>query len=323
VEAFGGDPEKITIAGQSAGAGSVMAQLSSPMAKGLFRAAIVQSGIIMNFSDTASRSRNTTLEAAEKAGAEFFEKIGVKSLEEARAMCPFELHKLARENALRCSPPLDGIFATQSSVDAMMNDDWGDRPVIFGYNSGEVRMFSRFSGALPATLEELEAAAERFGDRKDEFLALTNCKTDEDVKALMESDAYTSLIISTLLAGSVRAEQGHKAYLYEFDHEIPGEDNPGVYHGAELPFAYDALARMWRPYTGKDYDMARIVNSYWINFIKTGDPNGLTNNGEELPRWDACTKETITRMHFTDKAEQEKAVITPLMRLRYENSYKK
>jgi len=322
IEAFGGDPDKITIAGQSAGAGSVLTQLSSPMAKGLFRAAIVQSGIIMPFSDTAGRARNATLENAEQAGAEFFEKAGFKSLEEARACPAWELHELGKALGLRCSPPLDHIFQNETSVDALLNDHWGDCPVIFGYNTGELAMFNRFSGSMPQSMAELETCAERYGDRKEEFLRLADCHTDADVQALMESPAYQSLVISTLLAGSIRAGQGHKAYLYEFSCDIPGEDNPGPYHGAELPFAYDALARMWRPYTGKSYDMARIISSYWVNFIKNGDPNGLSTYGEELPRWDACGKDAVTRMHFTDHAEQAPAQVTALMRLRFENNKK-
>jgi len=321
IAVFGGDPDRITIAGQSAGAGSVMTQLSTPMGKGLISGAIVQSGVILPFKDlSGGRSRNSTVEDAEKAGEEFFEKCGFKSLEEARA-CPAQaIFDKAVELGARFSPPIDGKFLCETSTDAMINDHWGDIPVIFGYNSGEIKMFNRFSGVLPQTLDELNELAERYGSRKEEFLKLADCKTDEDVKKFVDQDGFMAMVISAYASGQIRAKQGHKAYLYEFDHAIPGEDNPGVYHGAELPFAYDALARMWRPYTGKSYDMARIMSSYWVNFISTGDPNGVSTFGEELPRWDPCTPDSMTQMIFTDKAEQVPVCLDELMKLRCENN---
>ncbi len=322
IEAFGGDPEKITIAGQSAGAGSVLTQLSSPSSAPYFRAAIVQSGIIMPFSDVGGKGRNVTVEEAEKAGAAFFEAAGIASLEEARAMDAVKLHELNARlmkegKGFRSFAPVDGIFQMETSTSAMLNDHWGNKPVIFGYTSGELKMFNRFAGgSMPKTLEELEKCADAYGEQKEEFLKAAACTSDEDVQRLMDSDAYTSMVVSTYLAGKIRCAQGHRTYLYEFDVDIPGEDNPGVYHGAELPFAYDALARMWRPYQGYHYDMARIVSSYWVNFIKTGDPNGLSVNGEELPRWDAFCCEAPKQMKFTRKAEERDIVIDEIMKLR-------
>ena len=321
IEAFGGDPEKITIAGQSAGAGSVLTQLSSPMAKPYFRAAIVQSGIIMPFRDTAGSGRNSTVESAEKAGEAFFKAANFGSLEEARAVDALKLHEMNKSlspdgRGFRFSPPIDGIFQTETSVSALRNDHWGDKPVIFGYTTDELGMFNRFSGKLPQSMAELEACAEVYGDRKEAFLEACGCSTDEDVKNLGDSDAFCALVCSTIMAGKIRADQGRKSWLYEFGVQIPGEDNPGVYHGAELPFAYDALARMWRPYQGWHYDMARIVSSYWVNFIKTGDPNGLTNYGEALPEWHEFTLKNPKQMVFSTTAAEKDIVYSELLQLR-------
>ena len=320
IEAFGGDPDKITIGGQSAGAGSVMAHLSSPMSKDLFRAAVIQSGIRIPMKDTGEPDRNQTVEQAEKNGEKLFEICGFKSLEEARACDAMELYKIVEENRMRFSPCNDGIFSVKPSAQALLDGEWGDKPIIFGFNSGEIRSGGMFAGKLPQSVEELEAVADKYGSDKERFLELIGCKTDEEVKNFMsESRAFKPLVISTLLAGCLRDRQGAKAYLYEFAHHIPGEDDPGVYHGAELAFAYDAISRMWRPFTGVDYDMARYVNSYWINFIKTGDPNGVTNFGEELPRWDAYTAGNMNIMKFTDECRQEKEEVTELMLMRLNN----
>lgn len=88
-----------------------------------------------------------------------------------------------------------------------------------------------------------------------------------------------------------RAAQGRETYLYEFDADIPGEDQAGSYHGSEMWFAYDSLARCWRPFTGRHYDLARQVSSYWVNFVKNGNPNGTDTIGEELPEWKSYTAE--------------------------------
>lgn len=321
IEAFGGDPDKITIAGQSAGAGSVLAHLSSPMSAGLFRAAIVESGITIPFRDTADRVKYRSIEEAEQNGIDFFAAAGIGSIKEARELPSDKLHALFRQQGVRITPVIDGIFLKETTSDALFGDRWGDVPVIFGFNSGELQMFKRFSGTMPETMDDLKVIAARYGEDSEKFMELTGCKTDEDVVNLTNTDDFLGMVISTYTAACTRASQGYRAYIYMFDHPIPGEDNPGVYHGAELPFAYDALARMWRPYTGKDYDMARKVNSYWINFITTTDPNGLSTIGEELPCWCACTTDRLMQMYFGDtEAYQREVKLTDLMKMRIKNT---
>jgi para-nitrobenzyl esterase len=325
IEAFGGDPEKVTIAGQSAGAGSVMTLLSADEGQDVFRAAIVQSGIFFNFKDAPNGRGNTTPEKALKNGEDFFNALGVKTLEEARAVDAQKMQDFLAEswkngNGFSFSVPIDGKFVKESSENALKRDHWGDRSVIFGYNRGEADLFKRINGdKIPETLEDLKIAAESFGDRKEDFLKITNCVTDADVKALGDLPAYNTLEISASLAGAIRDRQGHCTYIYEFDVDIPGEDQPGSFHGAELCFAYDALARTWRPFTGKHYDMARMINSYWINFIKSGDPNGLTNFGESLPVWKKYTEKEPARILFTtEEAKTIPASTDPLTKIRME-----
>lgn len=325
IKAFGGDPEKVTIAGQSAGAGSVMTQLSAEEGRELFRAAIVQSGIFFNFKDAPNERGNTTPEQALKTGERFFDALGVKNIEEARAMEALKIQEFLEESGKKgqgfgFSAPIDGKFIKESTENALKRDHWGDRNVIFGYNRGEAELFKSINGdKIPETLEDLKIAAESFGDKKEEFLKIADCATDEDVKALGDLPAYSTLEISASLAAEIRERQGHRTYIYEFDVDIPGDDNPGSFHGAELCFAYDALARTWRPFTGKHYDMARIINSYWINFIKSGDPNGLTNFEETLPLWKEYTQEEPSKMLFKlDEAKTVPSSSDPLTRIRME-----
>ena len=81
-------------------------------------------------------------------------------------------------------------------------------------------------------------------------------------------------------------------------------------------FAYDSLARSWRPFTGKHYDLARKVSSYWVNFIKNGNPNGKDYIGEELPEWKAFTESNEFVMEFTDRPVQSSVRVDPLMKFR-------
>ena len=104
--------------------------------------------------------------------------------------------------------------------------------------------------------------------------------------------------------GHIQSSQGRNTYLYEFDGDVPGDDNIGSYHGSEMWFAYDALARCDRPFTGKHYDLARQISSYWTNFVKTGDPNGKDTAGFELPKWESFTSENDFLMLFTDEPKK-------------------
>ncbi len=322
IAAFGGDPEKITIAGQSAGAGSVQAQLSSSYNRGLISGAIIQSGITASLKEDPDPWSPVPLSEAEEIGEAFFNNAGIHSLEEARAIPAKEIHALfgrVMPRGMYFRPVIDGRFLTETSYSALVHDRWGDLPVLAGFNKGEARGFNRHMTGFPETIAALDIYADKYGDCKPEFLNAAACSSDEDVKALFASDAFLFFALSLRISALQRARLGHKTYTYLFDCEIPGDDR-GSFHGAELAFAYDALARTWRPFTGKSYDMARIISSYWVNFVKTGDPNGLSVFGEKLPAWTPYSEESPAEMHFTDKAETVEAVPDKMTVFRLEHS---
>ena len=94
---------------------------------------------------------------------------------------------------------------------------------------------------------------------------------------------------------------------------MPGWDNPGTFHSSDLWFWFETLAKCWRPFVGRHYDLARQMCDYFCNFIKTGDPNGKDLNGETLPRWERWTEETPCTMRFlADGAQPETAPLPPL-----------
>ena len=94
-------------------------------------------------------------------------------------------------------------------------------------------------------------------------------------------------------------------YYWVFDPEIPGWDHPGTFHSCDLWFFFETLAKCWRPFKGKHYDIARLMCNYWANFIKKGDPNGKDADGTDMPYWKPYTNAEPTRMWFGDTAYTE------------------
>ena len=87
-------------------------------------------------------------------------------------------------------------------------------------------------------------------------------------------------------------------YYYRFDTDIPGWDNPGTFHSVDLWFFFETLAKCWRPFKGRHYDLSRQMCNYWANFIKTGNPNGCDNDGMPMQEWIPYTKENPFAMIF-------------------------
>ena len=96
-----------------------------------------------------------------------------------------------------------------------------------------------------------------------------------------------------------------KLYLYCFDPEIPGPDDPGAFHSSELWFVFETLAKCWRPFKGKHYDLSRLMCNYWTNFAKNGNPNGLDADGSAMPEWTEFTAKSPYAMSFKDTAEMD------------------
>ncbi len=309
IAAFGGDPAKVTIAGQSAGGGSVMSQTACPDNTGLFRGAVVMSAMIFDPYLRREIGRPEKLADAEKKGEEFFAFLGVKNLKEARALDAVTLQR-SYEKYMESHVPFftvqDDLFCTGDPIGLYREGKCVDVAMLCGNTGGE------FLNAIDAKDEtELEAEARRiFGEKADAFLAIpeSRVKTEGVGYGAASGIECTAKGLLTDVAKS-----GRKGWCYCFDPDMPGWDNPGTFHSSDLWFWFETLAKCWRPFVGRHYDLARQMCDYFCNFIKTGDPNGKDLNGETLPRWERWTEETPCTMRFlADGAQPETAPLPPL-----------
>ena len=134
--------------------------------------------------------------------------------------------------------------------------------------------------------------------------------------------AKTNGIANTVkgVFGATKANgSANNHYYYQFTPDIPGWDNPGTFHSVDLWFFFETLAKCWRPFVGRHYDLARQMCNYWANFIKTGDPNGVDADGTPMPEWKPYTNETPACMNFTS----EGAVATESEETEYNELIKK
>ena len=307
IKGFGGDPSRITICGQSAGSGSVQAQLCSPLNEGLIAGAICQSSVTMSYGEDDIYGRTRPLAEAEALGVQFFKDAGIKDLAEAKALPAEELMRRLIDVSpkdsmfgLMFTPCLDGKFVAEPLGASYYNANLPKVPMMVGHCQDETQggMFAQSS----LTYDEFVANAKKtYGDRADEFLAACGAKTDADVAQLYKGS------LNNMIGGSIGfCELRHPTapvYYYVFDHDIPGDD-AGSFHGSDLWFMFDSLGNAWRPFEGKHYDLARQVASYWTNFVKYGNPNGegVDYNGNPLPEWRPYTRDDKAVIRFEDTA---------------------
>ena len=309
IAAFGGDPENITIGGQSAGGMSVCAQLTSPQNQGLFQKAIIQSGIMAGGYGMAGAMPSFGMAGAEQQGVRFFELLGVKTLEEARGLDAKLIRDKCQEAHVFFGTVPDGVFQTEDYMTGLFSGRRSQVPLMITRTNAE---FTQKLAAADAA--ELKAKAEPiFGSRTADFLAA--CGGDPEQTGVSPTEIAARALQKRDEALGVAAP----IYYAVFGAEIPGWDKPGAFHSVDLWFYFETLAKCWRPFTGKHYDLARRMCNYWANFIRSGDPNGPDADGAPMETWAPLTTAEPRAMHFMEKAEAVLDQPSPLMTLLVED----
>ena len=293
IAAFGGDPARVTIAGQSAGGGSVMSQLACEANRGLFSGAVVMSAMIFDPYLRREPGRPEALKDAERKGGDFFAFLGAETLEDARRIDAVTLQRSYEkymENHVPFFTVRDDRFCTGDPIVRYCRGECVDAVMMAGCTADE------FPNTIDAeNPEQLETEAARlFGDRAAEFLAFPESHEKTDLGYAKARGIECT--VRGVLGEAARA--GRRGYCYLFNPDMPGWDHPGTFHSSDLWFWFETLAKCWRPFVGRHYDLARQMCDYFCNFIRTGDPNGADLNGETLPRWDAWSDEKPCTMQF-------------------------
>ena len=301
IAAFGGDPSRVTIGGQSAGASAVTAILTSPLSKGLV------TGAIMNSSFGAFGSSVTSMEDMyANCNAYLDEKgYGEMTLEELRALPTSafinettEKPEIYGKGFGRC---LDGWSVTETPIDFFLREGSLEGiNLLYGSNSGEGNGSFTIS-----TQEDIFASAKgTYGGLYDKYNFEGLYKGTDDIGATLESlrlrseqGGMQSIIIAEVLS---QTQPGSNLYPYYFDHWTPGreEEIRWSWHSGELWYAFASLRdipeqRDWEPL---DYAVADMYSSYWANFIATGNPNG-----DGVPYWPSASLENPVLMYMGDE----------------------
>ena len=297
--AFGGDPSRVTISGQSAGSGDVMAMITAPEAKGLFSRAIMESGAGWN-------PGATTLAAAAPRGEAFGKKIGAPTLEALRALPADALVKAAVDNGARFGPIVDGTLLPIDPYIAQETGRFNDTPMISGANADEGSGFESDYGQL--TVDGLNKARDQkfwpVGAQAAKFYSATSDAEAGPMGKTLSRDRSQGY--GDQWAKRRTPHSKYPLYLYHFDHPEPGPTQAryGTFHTAEIPYVFQNLDAP-RPFTDEDHKVSDEMATRWVNFIKGGAPDAPGR-----PKWPAYSISAPKIMMLGDKVGGE-ALLTP------------